>query len=193
LNLDQNINIKEFSLSSSEKSTLLRISRNALECLFGIDESLTLSELEITVNLEEKLGLFVTLYKHGELRGCLGRFQMETELFESVRTMTISSAMHDHRFRPVSKDEVTEINIEISVLTPLRKIKSISEIQLGIHGIYLKKDSHSGTFLPQVAVTTGWNLEEFLGHCSRDKAGLGWNGWKESDIYTYEAIVFSEK
>jgi AMMECR1 domain-containing protein len=64
---------------------------------------------------------------------------------------------------------------------------------LGKHGIYIKKDYNSGTFLPQVATQTGWSLEEFLGHCSKDKAGIGWNGWKDAEIYIYEALIFSEK
>jgi AMMECR1 domain-containing protein len=74
----------------------------------------------------------------------------------------------------------------------LKKINDISEIELGKHGIYIKKGYYSGTFLPQVATKTGWTLEEFLGHCARDKAHIGWDGWKDAEIYTYEAIVFSE-
>ena len=73
------------------------------------------------------------------------------------------------------------------------KIEDINEIELGKHGIYIKKGHRTGTFLPQVATETGWNLEQFLGHCSQDKAGLGWDGWKEAEIYIYEALVFSEK
>jgi uncharacterized protein (TIGR00296 family) len=92
----------------------------------------------------------------------------------------------------VREDELASIHIEISVLTPMQKIKDISEIRLGKHGIYVKKGYQSGTFLPQVATETGWTLEEFLGHCSRDKAGLGWTGWKDADIYIYEALIFEE-
>jgi AMMECR1 domain-containing protein len=75
----------------------------------------------------------------------------------------------------------------------MKKINSIDEIELGKHGIYIKQGYNSGTFLPQVAESTGWNLEEFLGHCARDKARIGWDGWKTADIYTYEAIIFDEK
>ena len=73
------------------------------------------------------------------------------------------------------------------------KIKSIDEIVLGKHGIYIKQGYLGGTFLPQVSTETGWNKEEFLSHCAHDKAGLGWNGWKDADIYIYSAEVFSEK
>jgi AmmeMemoRadiSam system protein A len=106
--------------------------------------------------------------------------------------MAQSAAFNDPRFSPLSFDELNEIDIEISVLTPLKKIKSIDEIQLGKHGIYIKKGLRSGTFLPQVATETGWTLEEFLGHCAQDKAGIGYYGWKDPDteIYIYEAIIF---
>jgi hypothetical protein len=106
--------------------------------------------------------------------------------------MAISAAVRDHRFPPVSDEEVGELVIEISVLTPLRRIQSVDEIELGKHGIYIKKGFNSGTFLPQVATETGWTLEEFLGHCARDKAGIGWDGWKDAELYIYEAYVFSE-
>jgi hypothetical protein len=107
--------------------------------------------------------------------------------------MAISAATRDNRFDRVSAEELNQIEIEISVLTPMHKIESINEIVLGKHGIYIKKGSNAGTFLPQVATQTGWNLQEFLGYCSRDKAGIGWDGWKEADIYVYEAYVFGEQ
>ena len=86
------------------------------------------------------------------------------------------------------------IEIEISVLTPLHRINSINEFKLGRDGIYIKKGNRSGTFLPQVAEGTGWNVEEFMGHCARDKAFIGWDGWKDKDteLYTYQALVFKE-
>ena len=90
----------------------------------------------------------------------------------------------------VEAPELPYISIEISVLTPLQKISSIDEFELGRHGIYMSRDGHSGTFLPQVANDKGWSKEDFLGYCSRDKAGLGWEGWKEADLYVFEAIVF---
>jgi AmmeMemoRadiSam system protein A len=114
-------------------------------------------------------------------------------LYEVVQAMTIASSTKDHRFSPVDESELTKIEIEISVLSPMVKISSIDQIELGKHGIYIIKGNRSGTFLPQVATETGWNLEEFLGHCARDKAGIGWEGWKNADLYIYEAIVFSEE
>jgi hypothetical protein len=94
---------------------------------------------------------------------------------------------------PVEASELPFIDIEISALSPLKKINDISEIELGKHRILIEKNFHRGVFLPQVATETGWSKEEFLGHCSADKAGLGWDGWKTADIYIFTATVFSEK
>jgi AMMECR1 domain-containing protein len=75
----------------------------------------------------------------------------------------------------------------------MKKITSVEDFIPGKHGIYIKKGNRSGTFLPQVAGETGWSREELLGHCSRDKAGIGWDGWKEAELFIYEAVVFSEQ
>jgi hypothetical protein len=107
--------------------------------------------------------------------------------------MAVASAFSDTRFNPLTKEEYPKTEIEISVLGPLKKIKNPSEIVLGKHGIYIKKDFRSGTMLPQVATENNWTLEEFLGYTSRDKAGLGWLGWQNADIYIYEAVVLEER
>jgi AmmeMemoRadiSam system protein A len=142
----------------------------------------------------QKAGAFVTLKKNAELRGCIGHFDADNALYRTVQQMAVAAATQDYRFSTVTPDELKSIVIEISVLTPMRKILSISEIQMGRDGIYIKKGNKSGTFLPQVATETGWSLDEFLGHCARDKAGIGWDGWKDKDveIYTYQALVFHE-
>jgi uncharacterized protein (TIGR00296 family) len=93
----------------------------------------------------------------------------------------------------VKPSEIDRVKIEISVLSPMRKIKSIDEIELGKHGIYIKKGNRNGTFLPQVATDTRWSKEEFLGHCAQDKAFIGWDGWRDAEIYIYEALVFGEE
>ena len=106
--------------------------------------------------------------------------------------MDVAAAMEDKRVYPVTLAERKDNNIQISILSPLKRIKEKSEVRLGIDGIYMKKGNKSGTFLPQVAKDTNWNAEEFLGHCSMDKAGLGWDGWKTSELFTYEAVIFRE-
>ena len=141
---------------------------------------------------ESGYGVFVTLTLNGRLRGCIGRFTSEDTLSDTIREMARSAAFDDPRFQPLSKSEARLIEIEVSVLSPLKKIASIDEFKLGRDGIYIIKGSHRGTFLPQVAEETGWDTEQFLGHCARDKAGIGWDGWKDANLYTYQAEVVKE-
>jgi hypothetical protein len=106
--------------------------------------------------------------------------------------MALSAAFSDPRFPALSKREAPKVEIEVSVLSPLKKIDSIDEFKLGRDGIYMIKGYNHGTFLPQVAEETGWTTEEFLGHCARDKAGIGWNGWRDADLYIYQAQIIKE-
>ena len=106
--------------------------------------------------------------------------------------MAQSAAFDDPRFPSLTKKEAAQVDIEVSVLSPLKKIASIDEFKLGRDGIYMIKGSHHGTFLPQVAEETGWTTEEFLGHCARDKAGIGWDGWKDAELYTYQTEIVNE-
>ncbi len=182
-----------FKLSDEEKIQLLQLARKTVETQVLEGEKPELNGMNFSPNLTEQCGAFVTLHKNSNLRGCIGRFEPNIPLFQVVVEMATAAAMNDYRFSPVSDNELDSIDIEISVLTPMIKIDSISEIVLGKHGIYISKNGRGGTFLPQVATDTGWTLEEFLGHCSRDKAGLSYTGWKDADIYTYEAIIFSER
>ena len=113
-------------------------------------------------------------------------------MHETVARMARAAAFEDPRFTPVTSDELADIDIEISVLTPMRRIQSLDEFELHRHGIYIRKGYRSGTFLPQVADEVNWTKEEFVSHCAQDKAGIGWDGWKDKDaeLYVYEAIVF---
>jgi len=129
----------------------------------------------------------------GRPRGSIGNFSPANPLYLVVQEMVLAAATSDERFAPVEKSDLDYIDLEISVLTPLLKINSVDEFQLGTHGIYMIKDGKSGSYLPHVADETGWNTEEFLGHCAREEAGIGWDGWKEADLYVYEAIVFGEE
>ncbi len=181
-----------FSLDEREKQSLLRIARSAVGETVGYKGPPHEDPAGFSERLREPLGCFVTLKIDGALRGCIGRFESTGPLYELVREMATAAASQDYRFRPVDAAEVPKIEIEISVLSPMKKISSLDEIELGRHGIYLKKGYNTGTFLPQVATETGWTKEEFLGHCAKDKAHIGWDGWKDAEIYTYEAYVFGE-
>ncbi|MFY9363605.1 MAG: AmmeMemoRadiSam system protein B [Bacteroidales bacterium] len=138
--------------------------------------------------LHKPYGAFVTLKQQGCLRGCIGRIESDIPLYLLVQEMARAAALYDNRFPPVSVTDLPHLTYEITVLSPLREIQSIDEIELGKHGIIIQDKGRTGVFLPQVAVETGWSLEEFLGHCSRDKAGLGWDGWKKARIFIFHAL-----
>ncbi|MGD0589280.1 MAG: AmmeMemoRadiSam system protein B [Bacteroidota bacterium] len=191
--LKENNTRTEFKLNDKDKHELLLIARNTIIEYVKNRKTLEIDENDLSPTLKTKCGAFVTLKKHADLRGCIGRFDANEPLHKVVQDMAIASSTQDYRFTPVEPDEIPELEIEISVLTPMRRIYSVDEIELGKHGIYIRKGQNSGTFLPQVATETGWTKEEFLGHCAQDKAGIGWNGWKDAELYVYEALVFSEK
>lgn len=182
----------EFSLSDKDKADLLGVARLSMEEYVRNGRMPELNTGSFSKNIKTPCGAFVTLMKDGELRGCIGRFDTDEPLYAVVQQMAVSAATRDYRFSKVKADELDKIELEISVLTPMKKIASTEEIELGRHGIYIRKGSSSGTFLPQVARETGWSLEEFLGHCARDKARIGWDGWKDADVFIYEALVFQE-
>lgn len=181
-----------FSLSIEEKQTLVGIARKSIEEFLKRGNLPEISSDGLAPVLKTQCGAFVTLKKHDQLRGCIGRFDASQPLYKVVQQMAVAAATEDYRFSPVQADELKQIEMEISVLTPLRRISSPEEIKLGRDGIYIRKNGRSGTFLPQVAAETGWSREEFLGHCAQDKAGIGWDGWKDAELYVYEAYVFSE-
>jgi hypothetical protein len=181
----------DFVLSEEDKKMLKDIALQSIkDSLNGKSESVRVSPLQKYPMLSKKCGAFVSLHKHGRLRGCIGHFGEDYPLHEIVAEMARAAAFEDPRFMPVTRDELDDIDIEISVLTPMRRIQSLDEFQLHRHGIYIKKGHRSGTFLPQVADEVNWTKEEFVGHCSQDKAGLGWDGWRDAELYVYEAIVF---
>jgi MEMO1 family protein len=182
-----------FNFTTEEKKVLLGIARTTIKSYINERKRPEIEASGYSGNMKLHAGAFVTLTFHGELRGCIGQFTSDKPLYQLIQDMAIASSTQDPRFEPVSPEEVNRLSIEISVLSPMRKISSPKEIVLGKHGIYIRKGSASGTFLPQVATGTGWNVEEFLGHCARDKAGIGWDGWKTAELYVYEATVFSEK
>ena len=182
-----------FTLSPEDKRQLLALARKTVTQFLKTGRMPDPETTGFSETLKTPCGAFVTLKKEGQLRGCIGNFSSTQPLFRVVRDMALASAFQDTRFNPVTADELPSIEFEISVLTPFKKIKSADEFTLGKHGIYMVSGSRSGTFLPQVADETKWSREEFLGHCARDKAGIGWDGWKTADLYTYEAIVFSEQ
>lgn len=179
-----------FSFSQEEKAAMIATARSAIYSALHLPYDGDARPVGILK--ESGYGVFVTLHLNGRLRGCIGRFTSDDTLAETIRDMAQSAAFDDPRFPSLSRNEAPQIDIEVSVLSPLKKIDSIDEFKLGRDGIYIIKGRHHGTFLPQVAEETGWDTEQFLGHCARDKAGIGWDGWKDADLYTYQTEVVKE-
>lgn len=178
-------------LTGLEKKKLLSIARKTLD---EYVTSKTVPHIDIKEGrLTQRSGVFVTLNRHGQLRGCIGSIKPVAPLNRSVVEMTVAAASRDTRFRPVADNEIKDISIEISVLSPLKPIKTPNEIEVGRHGLYIMKDGYSGLLLPQVATHYKWNREEFLRNtCS--KAGLPEDAWKDKGarIFIFSAQVFSE-
>jgi MEMO1 family protein len=184
---------KELSFTDEEKNQLFEIAKNSIHTMLYDQKRVVIDENSMPEKFKIPMGAFVTLKIRGELRGCIGRFTSSAPLYEVVNSAAYSSAFEDPRFSPVTKEEFKKTEMEITVLGPLVKINNINEIILGKHGIYIKKDFKAGTMLPQVATENGWTVEQFLGYTSRDKAGLGWDGWKDAEIFIYEGIVLEKK
>ena len=181
-------NKETFTLTDEDKRQLKAIALQSIRD--SLDGKPIAQKSSMSNVLNQKCGAFVSLHQHGRLRGCIGHFGEDVPLHEIVAEMTRAAAFEDPRFTPLRREELDDTDIEISVLTPMRRIQSLDEFELHRHGIYIRKGYRSGTFLPQVADEVNWTKEEFVGHCSRDKAGLGWDGWREAELYVYEAIVF---
>jgi len=181
-----------FSFSAKEKKQLFEIVKRTIESRLT-NSRYAIDEKTVPESLKKPLGAFVTLKINGNLRGCIGRFISSKPLFTVVSESAISSAFEDPRFSPITNEEYKTTDIEITVLGPLKKISNVNEIVLGKHGIYIKKGQMAGTMLPQVATENGWTVEEFLGFTSRDKAGLGWDGWKNAELFIYEGVVLEDK
>ncbi|MEN8155579.1 MAG: AmmeMemoRadiSam system protein A [Bacteroidota bacterium] len=180
-------------LSIADKALLLSIARQRIGDYFSTGKSLKKPEKAVPETLQIHCGAFVSLYIGGHLRGCIGTFSENEMLVTNVRNMALSAATTDTRFAPINATELEELKIEISVLSPRKKVSGPEEIIVGKHGIYIKSGENRGTLLPQVAVTQNWSVEQFLGNCSKYKAGLDWDGWRYADLFTYEAIVFSSE
>jgi len=180
----------DFFLSAEEKQQLKEIALQSIKDSLDGKAATNAQPSTLNATLKRKCGAFVSLHKHGRLRGCIGHFGEDVPLYKVVAEMARTAAFEDPRFQPVSREELADIDIEISVLTPMRRIQSLDEFELHRHGIYIRKGYRSGTFLPQVADEVNWTKEEFVGHCSQDKAGLGWDGWRDAELYVYEALVF---
>jgi len=190
---EKKIAADEKGMTPPEKKELLEIARSTVESYVQTKKIPAFSPASPA--LRRPRGAFVTLKENGQLRGCIGRFDASGPLFLTIQQMAISAALQDPRFSPVSADELDQLEYEISVLSPLKKIKTADEIKLGKHGVQVSKGLYHGVFLPQVATETGWNKEDFLSELCSQKAGLSRNCWKDPgvDLQVFTADVFSEE
>ncbi len=179
-------------LTPEEQQSLLGIARRTVEQYVRTGRAPEVTPL--TERLKEKRGVFVTLHKHGELRGCIGYVEGVKPLYLATRDMAIAAATEDPRFPPVTAEELPLIDVEITVLSPLKRIFNPDSVIVGKHGLVIRKGFYSGLLLPQVPVEQGWNREEFLEYTCR-KAGLPPKAYKEADaeLYVFTGQVFGEK
>ncbi|MGA2458971.1 MAG: AmmeMemoRadiSam system protein B [Terriglobales bacterium] len=183
----------QFSLNVHEKSELLALARKSAE--YAVHEKKayepTASASEV---LNQERGAFVTLRKSGELRGCIGYTSAEKPLYMTVRDTATLAALRDPRFQPVSASELAQLEYEISVLSPLRRVLDVREIKIGQHGLLMKNGAYEGLLLPQVPVEEKWDRQKFLEETCA-KAGMHSGCWKDenTDIFMFTAVVFGEK
>jgi AmmeMemoRadiSam system protein A len=178
-------------LTAKEKDTLLDIAKKAITAKVNNKD---IPKLIVgSQSLQEKRGAFVTLKKHGLLRGCIGYIKPVKPLGETVQEMAVAAAFHDPRFPSLKPEEVRDLTFEISVLSPLKRIKDINEIEVGKHGLYIIRGYNSGLLLPQVAVEYKWDRETFLKETCC-KAGLPMQAWmdKETEIHIFSADYFGD-
>jgi hypothetical protein len=176
-------------LTEEEKKTLHQVAREAIERRLRGEKP---PQIDISgEHLRENRGAFVSLHKHGQLRGCVGTIQPNRPLYQVVEDMAMAAAFEDSRFSPLSTAELQDLDVEISVLTPLQKVENIDEIEVGKHGLYIKKGFYAGLLLPQVATEYNWDRVRFLEETCR-KAGLPRNAWKEkgTEVYLFSADIF---
>ncbi len=181
----------DHGLDKREQGVLLSVARKAVEASV-LGKRLPQPDIKDS-KLQEKRGAFVTLRKKGDLRGCVGYVAPVRPLYEAVSEMAMAASSRDTRFRPVSREELKDIHIEISVLSPMKPVTDPTEIEVGRHGLYITRGGFSGLLLPQVASEYSWNRDEFLRQTCI-KAGLPSNSWKEkgTNVYSFSAQIFSE-
>lgn len=179
-------------MNDAQKRILLKVARDTVEAVIkGITTPKPKSD---DPELNAHCGCFVTLKNKGRLRGCIGQFISDRPLIELVAEMAVASATGDPRFfaDPITPRELNQLDVEISVLSPLKRTDDPLSLRLGVDGIYIKRGGASGCFLPQVAAEAGWSKEEFLSYCCSHKAGLPANAWKDpkTEVYLFTAEVF---
>ncbi len=180
------IGLYKSPFTEEEKKELLDLARNAIA---GYMTNRKAFEVEIkNPKFKTDGAVFVTIKEKGSLRGCIGHIQAVMPLYQSIIKNAVAACSSDPRFPPMKKEELNDMDVEISILSPFASLKDVKDIQVGKHGLYIMKGMQSGLLLPQVATEFGWNRDEFLEHLCM-KAGLPKDAWKEADLYTFTAEI----
>jgi len=184
-------NEANMNLSEADKKLLLQIARASIEAHL-LNRPLPSLE-SVPPSLCRPAGAFVSLHRQGRLRGCIGYLEAVKPLGQTVREMAVAAAFQDPRFRPLGREELADLEVEISVLSPMRLIQRIEEIQVGTHGLYIVQGQYRGLLLPQVATQYHWDRLTFLEQTCC-KAGLPPTAWKDPDtrIYLFTAEIFAD-
>jgi len=188
----------EFNIDKNEKNILLVQARETIAAeLEGRKPIYPKIEISEDSNLYKPCGAFVTLHTIKgirSLRGCIGRMTANLPLIETVRLMAREAAFGDPRFPPLKKDELSYCQIEISALSPMTPCPDPRKVEVGVHGLYLRRGGRSGVLLPQVPVEQGWNLDQYLDYICI-KAGLPEGSYNapDAELLTFTAIVFGEE
>lgn len=174
-------------LSAAARRQLLQIAQHSVETVIArrtVPDPETLPD-----ELQQKAGAFVTIYHRGQLRGCLGRLEAREPLGRLVAHLAASAVTEDPRFSDhrLAPRDIPEVTVEVTVLSPLARVAA-KDVEVGVHGIQVKRKGKSGCFLPQVASERGWTSEQFLSVCCADKAGLAADAWKDPAV---EISVFT--
>ena len=182
-------------IPDADREALLRLARATLGRYFETRRKADPKDLGIAITpaMKQIAGAFVTLHENGDLRGCIGEITPERELWKAVQDHALNAAFRDPRFPPLARDELNACAVEISALSEPHPVAGWRDIQLGKHGIVLRKDGHTAVFLPQVAPEQGWDVPTTLKHLSM-KAGLPPDAWEADDceFLVFEAVVFGE-
>ena len=186
------MNNKSIQFNIDEQRELISLAKSVIKNYLKNGTVLELAQINPKFN--QVAGAFVTLKNNQQLRGCIGIFESDLPLYQVIIEMAIAAATEDNRFLPITIDELNNIEIEISVLSPLTKINSWQEIELGKHGVQIVSGYNRGVFLPQVAIENNWDLETFMDFLCVEKAGLPIEAWKDgsADLYIFTAQVISE-
>ncbi len=181
-------------MTEAEKKALFAIANDTLKwCVNGVGGAYDFSGYTLTPLLKTDMATFVTLKIQGDLRGCIGSLAPVEPLYQSVHHNAVNAALRDPRFRPVESGELPNIEVDVSILSPLRDIASIADFKMGQQGIILEKGRYGAVYLPEVATEQGWTVEETLSSLSQ-KAGLSADAWRENAKFkVFESVVLSEK